>query len=64
MANPAGSATRSSRHPGRAACYKDILHLRNYSPYTARDFDISPYFQIIKPERPADFDYRALHWDE
>lgn len=51
-------------HPGRASYYEDILHIRNYSLYTPRDFDISPYFQIIKPERPADFDYRTLHWDE
>lgn len=51
-------------HPGRSSSYKDILHIRNYSLYTPRDFDVSPYFQIIKPERPAHFDYRALHWDK
>ncbi|WP_174873439.1 YiiX/YebB-like N1pC/P60 family cysteine hydrolase [Vogesella oryzae] len=51
-------------HPGRAACYREILHIRNYRLFTPRDFDISPYFQIIKPERPTDFDYRTLDWDD
>lgn len=50
-------------HPGRDAHCAEILHIRHYSLYAPRDFDVSPYFQIIKPERPADFNYRALQWD-
>ena len=27
-----------------------------------RDFDISPYFEIVKPTIVQGFDYTALHW--
>ena len=27
-----------------------------------RDFDISPYFEIVKPTIVRGFDYTALHW--
>jgi len=27
-----------------------------------RDFDISPYFEIVKPTIIHGFDYTALHW--
>lgn len=43
---------------------QEILHIRNYSLYTPRDFDVSPFFDIIKPRLQAGFDYRALRWDE
>lgn len=49
-------------HPSYLARQDEILHIRHYSPYTPRDFDISPYFEIIKPRLPPDFDYRTLHW--
>jgi len=29
-----------------------------------RDFDISPYFTIVKPEMEAGFDFRRLRWTE
>ena len=32
------------------------------SLYAPGDFDISPYFEIIKPTIVAGFDYRKLHW--
>lgn len=41
----------------------EILHIRHHSLYAPRDFDISPYFQIIKPAVEAAFDYRNLHWE-
>ncbi len=27
-----------------------------------RDFDISPYFEVVKPTIVHGFDYTALHW--
>jgi hypothetical protein len=42
----------------------EILHIRHYSLYTPRDFDLSPYFAIIKPTIEAGFDYRTLEWGE
>jgi hypothetical protein len=38
-------------------------HIRRHGLYTPRDFDISPYFQIVKPALDGDFDYRELQWD-
>lgn len=40
----------------------EILHIRHNSLFTPRDFDISPYFRIIKPTLEYGFDYRSLTW--
>ncbi len=40
----------------------EILHIRHYSLFTPRDFDVSPYFKIIKPTIESGFDYKALNW--
>jgi hypothetical protein len=40
----------------------EILHIRHHSLFTPSDFDLSPYFAIIKPTLEAGFDYRALNW--
>ena len=42
----------------------ELLHIRNYALYVPRDFDISPYFDIVKPNLHHGFDYRKLHWAE
>lgn len=49
--------------PQCPGCYKEVLHIRHYSLFAPRDFDVSPYFQIIKPSLAEDFDYRSLPWD-
>lgn len=41
---------------------REILEIRHSSLYAPRDFDISPYFQLIKPTIEQGFDYRALSW--
>jgi len=43
-------------------CYREILHIRHYSLYTPRDFDISPYFEVVKPTIAHGFDYRKMQW--
>jgi hypothetical protein len=53
----------SADRPDCPGCVKEILHIRHYSMYTPRDFDVSPYFEIVKPGL-RDFDYRALTWTE
>ncbi len=40
----------------------EILHIRHHSLFAPRDFDLSPYFQIVKPTLEAGFDYRRLRW--
>jgi hypothetical protein len=41
---------------------REILHIRDSSLYMPRDFDISPYFEIVKPTIVNGFDYLSLHW--
>jgi hypothetical protein len=48
--------------PGCPDCVEQILHVRHHSLFTPRDFDVSPYFKIIKPSLEAGFDHRALRW--
>jgi hypothetical protein len=38
-------------------------HIRAYGLYTPRDFDVSPFFAIVKPTLVAGFDYRTVQWD-
>jgi hypothetical protein len=41
---------------------REILHIRHSSLYAPRDFDVSPYFRIIKPTIESGFDPHALTW--
>lgn len=41
---------------------REILHIRHSSLFTPRDFDISPYFRVIKPTIELGFDYKAVEW--
>ncbi len=43
---------------------QEILHIRNYSLYTPRDFDVSPFFEVVKPRLSCEFDYLALRWGD
>jgi hypothetical protein len=41
---------------------EEIHHIRHHSLYTPRDFDISPFFSVVKPTFEAGFDYRRMKW--
>jgi hypothetical protein len=43
---------------------QESLYMRHHSLYAPRDFDISPYFQIVKPTIESGFDYKQLRWHE
>lgn len=45
-------------------CYDEVLHIRHHSLFVPRDFDISPYFEVVKPTLARGFDYRRLNWGE
>jgi len=40
----------------------EIDHIRKHGLYTPRDFDVSPYFSIVKPSLDGGFDYSKLIW--
>ena len=39
---------------------KVLYNIRHHSLFTPRDFDVSPYFKIVKPTIEQGFDYHAL----
>jgi hypothetical protein len=45
-------------------CYDEVLQIRHHSLFVPRDFDISPYFEIVKPTLANGFDYRRLNWSD
>jgi hypothetical protein len=40
----------------------EVEHIRKYGLFTPRDFDVSPYFDVVKPTIERGFDYRTLTW--
>lgn len=50
--------------PDQQAAVREIFHIRHHSLYAPRDFDVSPYFEIVKPTLALGFDYRAIQWAE
>jgi hypothetical protein len=55
-------ALEKSGDPACYDCYREVLRIRHHSLYTPRDFDISPYFEIVKPGLRGNFDYRQIPW--
>jgi hypothetical protein len=41
----------------------EVEHIRRRGLYTPRDFDVSPYFKIVKPTLEDGFDYQKLAWE-
>src|SRR6478609_1330526 len=44
------------------AARRELLEIRHHSLYAPRDFDISPYFAVVKPTIENGFEYKKLHW--
>ncbi len=42
----------------------DSFRVRHHSLFVPRDFDISPFFEIIKPTLANGFDYHAISWSD
>jgi hypothetical protein len=53
---------RQSNDAHCSTCINEYLHIRHHSLYAPRDFDISPYFQIIKPSLQQGFSPYSLNW--
>jgi hypothetical protein len=55
---------RTADHRRTASDYSrcEILHIRDHRLFVPRDFDVSPYFRIVKPTIESSFDYRQLRW--
>lgn len=44
-------------------CIREIMRIRHHSLFVPRDFDISPYFEVIKPGL-SKLDFHTLEWAE
>lgn len=53
------AGTESARRARR-----EILHIRHHSLYAPRDFDVSPFFEVVKPRLAKGFDFRSLEWQK
>lgn len=53
-----------SLDPDMREICKEILHIRHHSLFVPRDFDLSPYFEVIKPTLACGFDPHQLHWGD
>lgn len=40
----------------------EVYHIRHHSLYAPRDFDLSPYFEVVKPALMDGFDYQRIAW--
>ncbi|HQT46713.1 MAG: lipo-like protein [Acidocella sp. 20-63-7] len=40
----------------------EFYHIHSNGLFVPRDFDLSPYFEVVKPEIPHPFDYHRLAW--
>ncbi len=43
---------------------REMLEIRHSSLYAPRDFDISPYFEVVKPTIVRGFDYKTMQWSD
>ncbi len=50
--------------PNRADQVRELWRLRHHSLYVPRDFDISPFFEVVKPRLLRTFDYHDAPWSE
>lgn len=41
---------------------REVMHIRHHSLFTPRDFDLSPYFSVVKPTIEKCPDYKAFEW--
>ncbi|MDD2794853.1 YiiX/YebB-like N1pC/P60 family cysteine hydrolase [Acidocella sp.] len=49
-------------HPATRRRALEIFHIHGSELFVPRDFDVSPFFEIIKPDTPSHFDYHRLVW--
>jgi hypothetical protein len=43
---------------------KELWRIRHHSLYVPRDFDVSPFFEVVKPRIIKPFDYQEAPWSE
>jgi len=54
---------RPTKGPKGRISSQQTLSIRHHSLFMPRDFDVSPYFEIIKPAIRHNFDSKTLNWE-
>lgn len=53
-----------AKHGHNKAHYNEVLQIRHHTLFVPRDFDLSPYFNIVKPTLDKGFDPHIIEWSE
>ncbi len=53
---------RRSRAHGSEYSRREVWHIRHHSLFVPRDFDLSPYFEVVKPTLRSGFDHASIAW--
>jgi len=56
-----GTPEAGEDEEGRAEA---LLRQRHFTQFAPRDFDVSPYFEVVKPTLATGFDFHRLAWAE
>ena len=59
---PTRRATPCRNASSKDDCVDETWEARHFSMFAPRDFDVSPYFTVIKPPPADDFDYTQVRW--
>ncbi len=51
-----------SEDPNLKGAFKEYARIRHHSLFAPGDFDVSPYFKIIKPTIEQGFDPKEINW--
>lgn len=60
--NNDGSTTQTQT--GLRSNQIELMLRMHHTHFTPRDFDLSPYFNIVKPTLNRGFDYKSIQWDD
>ena len=55
---------RSEADPEGTDQERELWRIRHHSLYVPRDFDMSPFFEVVKPRIARPFDYQDAPWSE
>lgn len=55
--------TKLEEGTGRDQIERELFHIRHHSLFAPRDFDLSPWFEIVKPNLVWGFDPAKIKWD-
>lgn len=56
--------TKETANSAAALKIQEIYHIHDCGLFVPRDFDLSPFFHVIKPDMPRSFDHHNLRWSE